>query len=673
MSLTMTTTEIKTIDSKVEQMLDWASSRQAEAEQLSFDAVRLLSCTSDRLDKTKNQGFFKRCWNRFNGDADAAERANTGDLIQMQKISLRYINMLQEQQLMLAHSMLSLKNNLYSLAVKEEETRHLVALLAKNTLERFEKLEHRVDQLEISTNLQGWLLALEERDYDEKFPTEYMRLFRVINDFYSLKNDEWNYNDLMFMRKAIRTVNINPKRKLSLNVFIDSLTDEIQQESVGFNSYKQAITMFNTQSIDNYSHFAIENISSPVFTSIHGLKVQYMDRLDIVEEFIDQFQITQSEALKRLLRRSIANLGVNLDYQFPLAETAIEVLGCIRLAEKLAVPHPQQTKDQTIEKIQAKNSKKSETSIENAEAKTQPVTQKEIFQKIDVSNLTMSDWKNGSKIEIACEGLNFGSSALKIKHHNNGFYATYYDKIFFSSNLTKWNELDIPAQFAGEDISYENVYYNGKTWFLCGQYEVQYSYTKKGFLKNSTETNSYYSYVIFSGEDFSELKAYSFTQDFPMYEVTGIAHCDNTLVALLRHEEDGDDDACMVISKNGFSWKKFDISNEDVYYRGIISHGNKCFVETSDSMLEFSLKNGKLKNINHKFPGNLENIYSFPEHNAAFYYYPGYGEKRFCVTNDFKEWIDIDLPKVVTEKLLYKEKQLILICNSGETLYRDFY
>lgn len=335
-TLTMTQTEEKSIDSQIEQMMDWARTRTAEAEQLALDSARLMACTTDRLGRLKNQGFFQRCWNRFSGKAGEMERANTNDLIQMQKTAFRYVNMLQEQQLLMAHSLLSLKNNLISLAVQEEETRNLIAMLAQRTLDRFEKLENRVDQLEISTNLQGWLLGLEEREYDEKIPTEFMRLLRVINDFYQIKRDNWNYNDLIFMRKAIRTVGLNPKQKISLNSFIDKLTDEIQTEDVGFDAYGQAITMFPPKNIENYSKYAIENISSPVFVSLHALKIQYMDRLDIVEELQDEMNISAGEALKRLLRRSINNMNVNLDYAFPLAEAAIEILGCLRLIEKIS-------------------------------------------------------------------------------------------------------------------------------------------------------------------------------------------------------------------------------------------------------------------------------------------------------------------------------------------------
>lgn len=336
-NLAMTQTEEKSIDSKVEQMMDWAQSRQIEAEQLALDSARLMACTTDRLDRLSKQGFYKRCWSRFNGDANAMERANVNDVIQMQKMAFRYVNMLQEQQLLMAHSLLSLKNNLNSLAVREEETRNLIALLAQRTLERFEQLEGRVGKLETSSNLHDWLFALEERDYEEKIPTDYMRLLRVINDFYDIKNDNWNNNDLMFMRKAIRTVGLNPKEKLSINAFIDKLAEEIQSSEVGFDAYDKAITLFAPDDMENYSQFAIENVSSLVFATLHGLNTQYKDRLDMVEDLQDDLGCSQSEALKKLLSKTIQRMNVNLDYEFPLAETAIEILGCMRLMNRLAV------------------------------------------------------------------------------------------------------------------------------------------------------------------------------------------------------------------------------------------------------------------------------------------------------------------------------------------------
>ena len=97
-------------DALLEKKMLWAKERQAEAEQLALDAARLLSCTEDQFTKLSKQGFFKRCWNAFMGENASIERANTANLLQMQQMSLRYINMLQEQQIMTAHSLLALRN-----------------------------------------------------------------------------------------------------------------------------------------------------------------------------------------------------------------------------------------------------------------------------------------------------------------------------------------------------------------------------------------------------------------------------------------------------------------------------------------------------------------------------------------------------------------------------------
>lgn len=702
MPLAMTEKEASTVDSKVEQMLDWAKGKQAEAEQLAFDSARLMSCTGERMDRLASQGFFKRCWTRFNGEAGSMERANTRDLMQMQKTSLRYINMLQEQQLIMAHSMISLKNNLLTLAVKEEETRNLVALLAQKTLERFKNLESRVDHLEISTNLQGWLLGLEEREYDERIPTEYMRMFQVINDFYTIKSDSWNYNDLMFMRKAIRTVGLNPKKKLSLNIFIDSLADEIQHGGVGFFEYQSAICKHKPGCVVNYSSFVVEEISSPVFSSMHGLKTQFMDRLDVVEELSSEMKISPEEALKRLLRRSIANMGVNLDYEFTLAETAIEILGCIRLAEKLATPLSSQGRAEDV---------LAEVSEDDAEE----ISIKSTSAKVDVSKLTMSPWRDAGisledlgrssmfrshvfreSVSIAHDGAgrcvllwndavwisedlnswekkhDFPFSSGKIVKAGGKLFCISNDRIISSDSGDVWHDIDVPRKYSGECVYYDDVYHNGKTWFFFGKYRVDYNYTKKGFFKDSTETSSYWTHVVYVGEDFSSLRAYSLVQDFPMYESVNIAYACGRLAALLRSESDSSD-ICVAVSDDGFSWKRFPIDASEEYYSDISSYEEAFFVEGYNSLYSFSEQTGELRGVstNISLLGRREYVYKFPEHGIAFL--AGYGKEDFYVTNDFKAWAKIDNPSDGILSLSYSTKQIVIVDDKGKIKFRDFH
>ncbi|MBD5416538.1 MAG: hypothetical protein HDR50_02465 [Desulfovibrio sp.] len=681
-NLTMTQAEEKTIDSQIEQMMDWAKTRSAEAEQLALDSARLMACTTDRVDRLKNQGFFKRCWNRFSGKAGEMERANTNDIIQMQKTAFRYVNMLQEQQLLMAHSLLSLKNNLISLAVKEEETRNLIGMLAQRTLERFENLENRVDQLEISTNLQGWLLGLEEREYDEKIPTEYMRLFRVINDFYNIKKDNWNYNDLMFMRKAIRTVGINPKQKISLNSFIDKLTDEIQSEGVGFEAYGQAITMFKPEGIENYSKYVVENISSPVFVSMHGLKTQYMDRLDIVEELQDEMNISAGEALKRLLRRSINNMNVNLDYEFPLAETAIEILGCLRLGERLSSKNIEEKEIKSnLENIDIKIS-----STPNAVERNDKHFDCAKVKNINLNNCSFLPFEAievrlGSRAEeikniIQFKGRYIAATATTIYSSENlhdwnkihdfstdagisywlseagGYLFTNQDwstRVYYSEEGNKWNELNLQKKFRGENIYYDNVLHNGELFLFSGRSSIDYSYTKSGIIFDSKEETSFLAGIISFGRDFNDLRSFNFADEYDQYNIKNTLCIGKKFYILLRH--DRYDESKLLSSQNCMEWEEIDDSRIGDEIHSISKFGDYLIID-SDKPYLLDTKNNNLSIFSGPNEDSSFSDYSYQEIKNSLAIYKGAYDSNMYITQDLKAWKNIEVPTFDSGKTL---------------------
>lgn len=409
--LSMTPAEQNNIDSQIEQMMGWVQEHKIEAEQLALDSARLLACTSDRLSRAKNQGFFRRCWNRFTGKTGEMERANADDMMEMQKKAFRYLNMLQEQQVLMAHSLLSLKNNLIALAVSEAETRDMIGALAQRTQEKFEELENRTDQLEVTTNLQGWLLGLEEREYDRKYPTPYMRMFRIINDFYNIKKDNWNYNDLMFMRTALRKAGIDPRTEISLSDFINALTDEIQNEKVGMEKYTQMIETYAPKNAKDYNQFVLENISSPVMATIHGLRKQFTQASDIVEVLQDELSISAIEAQKRILQKIISNMNVEMNHAFSLGEAAIEIMGCLRLIDNMEIPLD------IIESVEATEAQSGQESIEY-DFSDLPVLIKKLYKiSKDINSLSSLDKCIPSYIDP--DGFKKNRNELKNKLDDN--------------------------------------------------------------------------------------------------------------------------------------------------------------------------------------------------------------------------------------------------------------
>ena len=111
----LTTTNQNAIDEQLQGKLEWAESNKLQAEQLALDATRLLSCTTDRLETYRHQGFFKRCWCSISGKNEKMQKANQSDLVSMQQHAWRYINLLNERNILMAHSMITVKNNLMTL------------------------------------------------------------------------------------------------------------------------------------------------------------------------------------------------------------------------------------------------------------------------------------------------------------------------------------------------------------------------------------------------------------------------------------------------------------------------------------------------------------------------------------------------------------------------------
>jgi hypothetical protein len=216
------------IDQQLDPLLQRAGEQAVEMQQLALDATRLQACTADRLQEYRDKGFFKRCWGKISGKTSSLERANVQDLVEMQRTSWRYLSLLQERDLMLASSIITVKNNLLTLAVKEEEARRAITEMAERIGERFLGLESRVGSLEVATNVHSWLLTLQTLDYEERFPPN-MRLLRIVRDFLRLKAGDWSLQEIRYLQKAVSEVGLEAKRRVTLSDFLDGLIDEIEQ------------------------------------------------------------------------------------------------------------------------------------------------------------------------------------------------------------------------------------------------------------------------------------------------------------------------------------------------------------------------------------------------------------------------------------------------------------
>jgi len=325
--------ELTVINKQLEPLLAQAAEHGVETQQLALDATRLLSCTEGRLDEYKDMGFFKRCWSKLSGKTGSMARANQNDLIEMQKLSWRYLTVLQERDLMLAHSIIAVKNNLLTLAVKEEETRRSIIELADRVSLRFTALEDRVDCLEVASGLHSWLLTLSTYDYDERFPP-YIRLLRIVRDFYRLKPSDWTLQEIKYLQKAIDEVGLDGKAKVTIGTFIYGIIDEIEDTSVDVFRSLVCLSADEKGSLIP-SKFVLEEIAVPFYASLARIEEDYENSMRTIKVLAKQLSLSPSDAHKQTLMTFVEDDGIDITAEIPLRDLAVELLACMGMTEQL--------------------------------------------------------------------------------------------------------------------------------------------------------------------------------------------------------------------------------------------------------------------------------------------------------------------------------------------------
>lgn len=372
------TTELQTIDEALEPKLAWATSRQAHCEQMALDASRLLSCVEGRLQDYSGQGFFKRCWFSLSGKNGSIERANHNDLLEMQKYAWRYINLLQEKNLLLAHSVITVKNNLLTLSIEQNDIKDEITRLANKIYDRFINLESRVGKIEAAQNIHGWLLTLDTYDYDEKFSPN-LRLLRVVSDFHAHKSSDWNITEIRYLQKALKEVGLNTKSSLTISDFIDGVIDEIEESS--FHNFSSMLTSDDDIILED--KFIIDAISAPSFSSLYHIKENYTTSSRVIKTIQKRMNISHSEAMKDTLHSFIEEHGIDTKISVPLKDLAIEILGCISLAQKLSTVEREAKREPSIKESEITSNQVSSAPLANrlTSHPTEPSDPEELFQK----------------------------------------------------------------------------------------------------------------------------------------------------------------------------------------------------------------------------------------------------------------------------------------------------
>lgn len=306
-----------------------------KAQQLATDASKLLSMSADRLNEYKKKGFVQRCWLKFSGKLDdELSSANQSDMIKMQGIAAQYLEALQKQNLIQAHAIAIIRNNLKVLADAETETRRAVIKLTRRFDDRIGKLEKAVKPLPIH----AWLVTFETKRYD-KFQY-YHRMLKVVFDLFRLmqKNGitfdqiEQDGQDervqFRFLKSALEKAGLDYERHLTILDFVTSIVSELLDDNPegGPNDYASIVSLeVGGKSVT--PEFILENVSGSGFNAVYTI----LERIKFVREISPRLADDKKNAINEWLTGVVSNL----DTDYSVAELAEEILAGSFIAAKV--------------------------------------------------------------------------------------------------------------------------------------------------------------------------------------------------------------------------------------------------------------------------------------------------------------------------------------------------
>lgn len=243
------------IDKEVDRIISQHKNNRYEINRLVFESVAALTESENYSFELNTQGTFKRFWGGITGKNRRLHNGIDNSLARAQYASQQTLQKLAEQNLM-SFELITAVNNKLNASIIEVETEinkiyGTLVTFFKQTKSDIIQLENRVDRLEKNVNLLNWQNSIEYQMWNG---IEYADLEKnqkivcIVRDFFDLTKGKWTTSDLLLLKTAMATINLQPKEDVNYKEFILSIQGN--QELLG--KLFEGLTL---KGVENYSQY----------------------------------------------------------------------------------------------------------------------------------------------------------------------------------------------------------------------------------------------------------------------------------------------------------------------------------------------------------------------------------------------------------------------------------
>ena len=323
-------------DGAINQYLDANKDNQFNLETSAIAASRVFSIpqNTDALVSAKKNPAFVKIWDVFQ-KGNELQKATIDQIIEVQKASYSFIQLINKRDMLQAAAIITVKNQLNTLNIENQQIYETIKKLAGNVLNRFTQLERKLEHVEAVASITQWIQNLKWRKYKEDPYTK--RFFRILEDFYMNSGKNFTMQNLESLKTAFDQSDIDPFKTISIEEFTITLVDELIEhdfnESMKYSPYNE-----------KYKFKEIHNkITLPFLSSLYLIAEEYnhhMERRYSVDKIRDDIK-------QAALRYMKIDCGINVGSELEYYHLGIELLNGRRLIEFLDSPSAAATPSKT--------------------------------------------------------------------------------------------------------------------------------------------------------------------------------------------------------------------------------------------------------------------------------------------------------------------------------------
>ena len=294
----LTEEEQKALNLELDHIINAHKNNRQEINKLVFECVSAMSEADSASDELSGKGFFSGLWGSITGSNRRLQNTINRNRAAAQYASQQCLQKLAEQNLMTFDLITAVNNKLNASLIKvDAEFNKVYAVLVKffkQNKSELVRLETRLEKVEKNVNLLNWQNSIEYQEFDGVEYAELDPISKIVcltKDFYDITKGNWSTSDLLLLKTAMSTIELNPKDVINYYDAVKVIAEDDKLkyklfENTNLVPVKEPQYLISASGIQKIS--AVNNEEKHIVSSIEGyinekgLKIENEELLDEV-------------------------------------------------------------------------------------------------------------------------------------------------------------------------------------------------------------------------------------------------------------------------------------------------------------------------------------------------------------------------------------------------------